>query len=144
MTGMGLDIILENEPEDFNLPQDVERDIYNVIREALTNVTRHSHASKVEIRLIQKNDALHGSLVDNGVGFSRDSVRKGNCFGLSGMEQRVEKSGGEILIESSPGYGTRISFRVPVRTLSESLTETYWRRGSNNCNATLGRIATRP
>ena len=45
--GMGLDVILESEPEDINLPPETEREVYYVLREALTNVTRHSHASKV-------------------------------------------------------------------------------------------------
>src|ERR1041384_6549865 len=68
--GMGLDVIFESEPEDLDLSAETEREVYYVVREALTNVIRHSHASKIDIQLTQKNGQLAGSLIDNGVGFS--------------------------------------------------------------------------
>lgn len=112
--GMGLDVILENDPEDLELPPDTEREVYYVLREALTNVTRHSHASKVTIQLIQKNGTLEGSLTDNGVGFSQDRVKNASGFGLSGMEQRIKEVGGELLVKSSPGHGTNLSFAISL------------------------------
>jgi signal transduction histidine kinase len=110
--GMGLDVILESDPEDLELPPDTEREVYYVLREALTNVTRHSHASRVEIQLKQKNSTLEGSLTDNGVGFNPDKVKAATGFGLSGMEQRIKEIGGELSIKSSPGQGTNLSFAV--------------------------------
>lgn len=112
--GMGLDVILESDPEDLELPPDTEREVYYVLREALTNVTRHSHASKVTIQLIQKNGTLEGSLTDNGVGFSQDRVKNASGFGLSGMEQRIKEVGGELLVKSSPGHGTNLSFAISL------------------------------
>ena len=109
--GMGLDVILESDPSELELPPETEREIYYVLREALTNVTRHSHASKVQIQIAQKNGALSGTMIDNGVGFSR---RSENGFGLAGMEQRIKKIGGELLVKSSPGKGTKVSFNVPL------------------------------
>lgn len=110
--GMGLDVILESHPDDLELPPVAEREVYYVLREALTNVTRHSHASKVEILLKQKNGTLEGSLTDNGVGFSRDEVKAATGFGLTGMEQRIKQIGGELSIKSSPGHGTNLSFAI--------------------------------
>jgi signal transduction histidine kinase len=111
---MGLDVILESEPEDLGLPPDVEREIYYVLREGLTNVTRHSHASKVEIQLTRKNGRFEGSLSDNGVGFRQESVRNETGFGLIGMEQRLKQVGGELLVKSSPGQGTNLSFAISL------------------------------
>ena len=111
--GMGLDVILESEPEDLELPTETEREVYYVLREALTNVIRHSHASKVAIQLNQKNGQLAGSLVDNGVGFNT-GIQDDNGFGLAAMSQRVKKIGGEFFVKSSPGSGTKISFSVPA------------------------------
>jgi signal transduction histidine kinase len=110
--GMGLDVIIESNPEDLELPPETEREVYYVLREALTNVTRHSHASKVEIQLKQKNSTLEGTLIDNGVGFNPDKVKTATGFGLSGMEQRIKEIGGELSIKSSPGQGTHLSFAV--------------------------------
>jgi signal transduction histidine kinase len=118
--GMGLDVILESEPEELNLPAPIEREIYYVLREALTNVTRHSHASKTEIHLARKNGRLEGMLSDNGVGFQRDSSNTESKFGLAGMEQRVKELGGEFLLKSSPGMGTNISFSLPLMAGSDS------------------------
>ncbi len=114
--GMGLDVILESDPEEIDLAAETEREIYFVLREALTNVTRHSHASKVEIYIIQRNGTLNGTMMDNGVGFSRENQRAENGFGLTGMEQRIKKIGGELFVKSSPGKGTRVSFNVPLAT----------------------------
>ena len=109
--GMGLDVILESEPEDLDLSAETEREVYYVLREALTNVIRHSHASKVDIQLSQRNGQLAGSLIDNGVGFN--VVRQDTGLGLPAMEQRVKKIGGELFVSSSPGSGTKIVFSVP-------------------------------
>ena len=119
--GMGLDVILESEPEELNLPADMEREIYYVLREALTNVTRHSHASKTDIHLVRNNGRLEGTLSDNGVGFQKEIIKSETRFGLAGMEQRVKQLGGEFLVKSSPGNGTKISFFVPRVELSNEV-----------------------
>jgi signal transduction histidine kinase len=111
--GMGARVIVETEPEELQLPQEVERELYYILKEGVTNVTKHSHASKVTI-FIKKNDAtVTGSLTDDGVGF--DAASNGNGgFGLTSMTNRVKKIGGELYVKSSPGVGTRISFAVPL------------------------------
>ena len=118
--GMGLDVILESEPEEIDLPPETEREVYYVLREALTNVTRHSHASNVEIHLIQQNGSLKGSLADNGVGFNREKSAADNRLGLMGMEQRIKKIGGEFFVKSSPGKGTQVSFDLRIAAPSET------------------------
>jgi signal transduction histidine kinase len=120
--GMGLDVILESEPEEIDLPPETEREVYYVLREALTNVTRHSHASNVEIHLIQQNGSLKGSLADNGVGFNREKNAADNRLGLMGMEQRIKKIGGEFFVKSSPGKGTQVSFDLRIVAPSETAT----------------------
>jgi signal transduction histidine kinase len=109
--GLGLDVILESEPESLTLPAIIERETYYILREALTNVTRHSHASRVEIRLEQMNGTFRGSLTDDGVGFNQN-LSNANGLGLTGMRERINKLGGELLIESAPGCGTKVSFVV--------------------------------
>lgn len=112
--GMGLDVIIENHPDELNLPAEVEREVYYVLREALTNVTRHSHASKVDIQLRRENGMLRGTLTDDGVGFDRRIPRERLGFGLAGMEQRLKEIGGELEIKSSPGQGTSLAFAVTI------------------------------
>jgi two-component system, NarL family, sensor histidine kinase DegS len=92
----------------------VEREVYYALREALTNVTKHSHASRAEIQIIQTPDLLKASLKDNGVGFDQKNQKNRMGLGLAGMEDRIKKIGGRLTIKSSPGLGTSIFFAVPL------------------------------
>ena len=118
--GLGIRMILETEPEDLNIPIEVEREIYYVLREGLLNVARHSQATRAEVSLRQINNVLEGSLTDNGVGFNVDRASEREGFGVVSMEERVKKTGRNLSIESSPGKGTKISFSVPTKNSSPS------------------------
>ena len=112
--GLDVRVILESEPEDLRLPQEIEREIYYVLKEAVTNVSKHSHASNVAIQIKKNGATLRGTLTDDGVGFDY-SILKGNAgFGLTGMANRMENIGGKLSVESSPGKGTRVSFVLPL------------------------------
>jgi signal transduction histidine kinase len=113
--GLGLDVIIESEPEDLQLHHNVEREIFYVLREALMNVAKHSHATQAEMYLKQTDGTLEGTLRDNGVGFDRVKPTGPIALGLKTMEERINKLGGELLIKSSAGEGTKISFVVPLR-----------------------------
>lgn len=112
--GLGIRAILETDPEELDLPQEVERELYYVLREGLTNVTRHSNASRVEIYLRQKGRNFEGSLEDDGIGLNQLANGNPQGVGLASMKERIEKIGGELFIKSSPGAGTKISFFVPL------------------------------
>ena len=112
--GLDVRVIVESEPEDLRLPQEIEREIYYVLKEAVTNVSKHSHASNVAIQIKKNGATLRGTLTDDGVGFDY-SILKGNAgFGLTGMANRMENIGGKLSVESSPGKGTRVSFVLPL------------------------------
>jgi len=113
--GLGVRAIIETEPEEFDIPQEVEREVYYVLREGLTNITRHAHASHAEIHLRKNGRGLEGLLKDDGVGLNlpvNDYAQGG--VGLASMRERIEKLGGELFVKSAPGSGTKISFFVPL------------------------------
>jgi signal transduction histidine kinase len=112
--GLGIRAILETEPEELELPPEVERAVYYVLREGLTNVTRHSHATRVEIHLHRREKTLQGKLVDDGVGMSSQTNGDAHGLGLKSMKERIEKLGGELSVKSSPGQGTNISFTISL------------------------------
>lgn len=112
--GMNMEVILETDPEEVDLPETVETEIYYVLREGLANVTRHSHASRIDLQLRQKNNLLQGNIQDNGAGMNIAAVQNGQGLGLQSMRERIKKIGGELFIKSSPGAGTKISFTVPL------------------------------
>jgi signal transduction histidine kinase len=111
---LGMRVILETEPEDLTLSDDVERDLYFVLREGLMNITRHSQASRADVALRQTENNIQGTLKDDGVGFDVNETRNGQGLGLTNMRERIKKLRGELDIKSSPGKGTTISFVLPL------------------------------
>jgi signal transduction histidine kinase len=116
--GLGMQVILETEPEDLDLPDDIERDLYFVLREGLMNITRHSQASRADIVLKQTATEVHGIVTDDGIGFDLAKVGKDQGIGLTSMKERVQKLKGELQIQSSPGKGVRVSFVLPLAPTS--------------------------
>jgi signal transduction histidine kinase len=88
--------------------------LYQVAREALTNVARHSEASSARVVLEDGGDCVRLRVEDNGRGFQPELVDRESHFGLQLMRERVELAGGAFYVESSPTTGTRVIVRVPV------------------------------
>jgi PAS domain S-box-containing protein len=100
----------------------VEITAYRIIQEALTNVIRHARNKQVYIHAWIDTQSLHLQIVDNGVGFDPQKVFTEHVSsGLSGMRERVQQLGGELLIESSPGTGTVLTAHLPVKPVMEDL-----------------------
>ena len=124
----GLDIDADIDPAVDGLP-DVHRTCaYRVVQEALTNATRHSGALKVSVCLKSDDTWVIGTIVDDGHGFERRTQRS-SSLGLLGMEERVRELDGVIRIESSPGAGTRVEFRLPRPKSTEVTSDTDSDRG---------------
>jgi signal transduction histidine kinase len=85
--------------------------VYFCCLEALQNCSKYARASEATIRLRLVGSELSFSVVDDGVGFEPDLVRRG--LGLRSMQERVEALGGALEIRSSPGEGATISGRIP-------------------------------
>lgn len=93
---------------------------YRVVQEALTNITRHASARRVEIDIAAAENGnqpgLNITVSDDGVGFDPLTI---DGFGLNGMRERVEGLGGRHHIASSHGGGTIISVWLPVYQILE-------------------------
>ena len=93
-------------------PQDVGIACYRAAQEALTNVQRHSKASEVRVELDCTPQRIELRIKDNGQGFR--NVGPGKTHGLRGMRHRALSLGGTCAIQSAPGQGTTVTFRVPL------------------------------
>ena len=89
--------------------------LYRVAQEALRNVARHSGAKSVEIGLRAVGGGLELAVRDNGVGFDPTRKQGRPSLGLAGMRQRLALVDGELLINSTPGGGTSIVARAPLK-----------------------------
>jgi signal transduction histidine kinase len=103
---------------DVRLDPDRETVLYRVVQEALTNVAKHSGASRVTVYLRADEGQVETRVSDDGIGF--DSLQAGELtnrghYGLAGMRERVELAGGSYRLISAPGYGTVVLARVPYQ-----------------------------
>jgi signal transduction histidine kinase len=97
-----------------NLPYEVERELYFTLREGVLNAMRHSRATELSVSLTQEGRKCCARLIDNGIGFDTSAVEGSSHYGLRGMRERIQKIGGELICESRPGTGTKISINVPL------------------------------
>ncbi|MBM3469286.1 MAG: sensor histidine kinase [Armatimonadetes bacterium] len=111
----GTRVTLAADSLDGRLPPDVELVFYRVAQEALTNVRRHAHAPRAQVRLRRSGSEIVLEVEDEGGGFDpRRSPPAGTGLGLAGMRERMALIGGEVTVRSSPGRGTTIVARADL------------------------------
>ena len=87
--------------------------LYRIVQEALTNITKHAKAAKVDITMKNDNTRLLATIKDNGIGFAKADH---HGLGLSIMEERAKLLGGQFTIVSRPGQGTTIQLSIPLES----------------------------
>jgi signal transduction histidine kinase len=88
--------------------------LYQVAREAIVNVVRHSGADKARVVLEGSVGEVRLFVEDNGRGFQPTLVDQTAHFGLQLMRERVELAGGILYIETAPNTGTRVMVKIPI------------------------------
>src|SRR4051794_14837907 len=99
------------------LPSLALRELRWILKEALANVERYAHASRVDVHLRRLGERVVLTIADDGVGFEvPDDLDQlaGGSFGLRGMRERARLAGGDISVESEPDDGTVVSVWVPA------------------------------
>jgi len=92
--------------------------LYRVVQEALTNITKHAHASLAKVSIQIHSGAICMMISDDGKSFDVErvlSARRRICLGILGMRERVEMVGGTFAIESIPGKGTTVGVKIPLQ-----------------------------
>ncbi len=128
---LGIEAAIEWQAEDFQKKSGVactvdlasgilinDMDIANVLfrafQEALTNVLKHSKATKVKASLKEENGKIVLVVLDNGVGVSKEQIAKLHSFGLLGMRERLHPLGGTISIDAKGRNGTTLTVIIPI------------------------------
>jgi len=91
--------------------------LYRVAQEALTNIARHAHATRVEVSIQKLDGAVGLTIQDDGKGFQTERAsdnKKSERLGLIGMRERLEMVRGSFEIRSAPGKGTTVRAQVPL------------------------------
>lgn len=98
--------------------ESVERTVFRIFQESVTNALKYAEATRINVRLAREEDGkLLLAVSDNGRGFdvaaAIQAARNGKSLGLVGMQERAQFLGGEVSIHSEPGHGTTVQLELP-------------------------------
>ena len=116
-TGIPCKIIKASDNIDVSDEQSIT--LFRVFQETLTNIARHSGATKVVVILREDGRNLSGDenlvleIRDNGRGIKEEEILNPKSLGLVGMKERTLTFGGEFSIFGEPGGGTAVSIKIP-------------------------------
>ncbi len=108
----GIEIEMNLKHKFIRLPEQYVLPVYRVVQEAITNVVRHSGATKARLHITPLKDKILFSVSDNGTGIPENKLDSPENFGLIGMQQRIELLGGEFEIKRKT-KGTEVLFNLP-------------------------------
>jgi len=111
-----IDLDLEAGRKASRLEPDIEGTVYRLVQEALSNTAKHADTDRANVRIIERDGQIAIDVRDDGRGFDPTEPRRG--FGLLGMRERVELTGGTLEIDSQPGAGARVTATLPARHLA--------------------------
>ncbi|MBA8884039.1 sensor histidine kinase [Dokdonella fugitiva] len=103
------DVRLEYELAEAPLPAEIETVLALTVREAVTNIQRHAHATRARVQVGVEDGVAHLEISDDGIGAT---IVPGN--GLGGMRERLALLDGRLEIQSVRGRGTRVAASVPL------------------------------
>ena len=107
------EVQVEADIADIGLTDERELAIYRFVQEALTNVAKYARARHVRVSVQPQGEHVRVEVSDDGVGFDTGQAHNG-AHGLAGMKFRVQSCGGQWLVESAPGQGTRVQALLPA------------------------------
>jgi len=113
------DVSIESTGKEFAVSTDVQRAVFYVFRESLSNIEKHAKAKSVKVFMHWEKECLDVTIADDGIGFDLQNLDGSKHFGLDIMQERVDKVGGRIDVHSSIGSGTEIKIFVPVLSLEK-------------------------
>jgi len=119
----GFEVSFHHERTQVRLSPDIETACFRIVQEALTNISRHAQANRVDISLRRDGPDLLLNVQDDGAGFDLAAMQEravaGGSLGVLGMQERATLLGGELSIASAPGQGCAVQLRAPWRSLEE-------------------------
>jgi two-component system sensor histidine kinase DegS len=98
----------------------IEVVVFRSIQELINNADSHSHGTEIRVQLDLSDNEVRVSVEDNGRGFDPEVVDSQKSMGLRLMKERAELMGGFFEVDTVPGQGSRISFRVPAAKVQEN------------------------
>jgi PAS domain S-box-containing protein len=115
-----IECTLDLPAEPLRLDADRSTDLFRILQEALTNVARHAHATRVDVHLRATPGEVVLEVHDNGRGITDSETENVRSFGLLGMRERTLPWGGELCVRVAPQGGTSVIACIPPGHSSEA------------------------
>jgi len=106
---------LEKSVESLDIDDNKKIALFRIFQESLTNVARHSKATKVTVDLSRNNDTFEMRVIDNGIGIDEEKLNSIKSIGLIGIKERIVLLNGEVYIKTAPQKGTELHIKVPIK-----------------------------
>jgi PAS domain S-box-containing protein len=114
-TGIACEVFCADDKDDERtLDKTRAINLFRIFQEALTNVSRHSGATRVNIEFHQGEEEIILSISDNGRGLPEKHIIAQTSYGLRVMRERVAQLDGQIIFDSPPGGGLRVTVLMPL------------------------------
>ncbi|MEO8512571.1 MAG: sensor histidine kinase [Ignavibacteria bacterium] len=110
----GIDCIVSTGLSEFDFNRDLDTTIFRIVQESLTNVARHSGATRSKIGLKLAEKFIYLSIEDNGRGITKEEMENTKSLGLVGIKERAFSVGGKISINGSKDKGTILNITIPI------------------------------
>lgn len=110
----GIKCNIKIKPEEIVLDDKLSITLYRIVQEALTNVTRHSRATKVDVSLTKQNNNLCLTVKDNGVGINEEKINHPYSYGLIGIRERILFWKGTFDIVGIKDKGTTLTINISL------------------------------
>jgi PAS domain S-box-containing protein len=115
-TGIACEVVCAEDIDDEKkLDKTPAINLFRIFQEALTNVSQHSGATRVNVEYFQGDEEVILTISDNGRGLPQGHVIAPTSYGMRGMRERVAQFDGQILFDSPPGGGLRVTVILPVK-----------------------------
>jgi signal transduction histidine kinase len=118
-TGIPCELLL-HEVRDLEVDYDMATMIFRIVQESLTNVARHSQASRVVILGRQEAGRIVIEVEDDGIGIAAEELLGQDAWGIMGMHERARHAGGELKVTGAKARGTVVSLYLPEMRAQES------------------------
>jgi signal transduction histidine kinase/ligand-binding sensor domain-containing protein len=112
--GRGIEASVQVTGERQKLPEDLEHNMLRICQEAFANAVRHGKPSRLEVLVDYAPACLRLRIRDDGTGFEPHDDAAAGHFGLTVMQERAHRFGGDLCVESQPGAGTTVEAAIPL------------------------------
>ncbi len=123
----GIAVLFQTKGSQPELKSVIALTVFRIVQEAMNNVVKHAMADNVSVHVEFMDSELKLFVIDDGQGFDTEKLKEHNediasGFGLVSMRERVELLGGDMIISSEPGRGSRLNISIPF-TQDEEVTD---------------------